>query len=149
MKKTGRAKRTAAVGAAASALTAGLVLGVAAPQASAAPSWNTFSYSIADGSVSVTVYNGSKVAGKAAWAANPGDLGISTGDTLVVSDVLADGYGIEAHLSDGRTATTRGKASPYTAKKSGNLPEDGTYYMSVCMVKGSYSDCLDTWTVRS
>lgn len=149
MKKTGRGKRTAAVGAASAALTAGLVLGVAAPQASAAPSWDTFSYSTGDGSVSVTIYNGGKVAGNAVWAANPGDLGSSTGDTLSVTDLLADGYGVQAHLTDGRTATTRGHSSPYTDTKTGNLPEDSTYYMTVCMVKGTYSHCFDPWTVRS
>ncbi|WP_149824754.1 hypothetical protein [Streptomyces tailanensis] len=147
MKQTGRGKRVASVGAAASVLAAGLVLGVAAPQASAVD-WDSFTYEV-DGSVNVTVYNGSRVAGFGAWARDPGDLGSATGDTLIANDQLADGYGIEARLDTGRVATTRGHESPYTDRVTGDLREDVTHYITVCVVQGSFSKCFGTHAVKS
>jgi hypothetical protein len=136
-----RGKRAASVVAAATALAAGLVLGGPANPASAAPDVYYITYTYTDGSARVEVYNNGDFAGYGEWAANPGDLGSSTGDTLIAYDGLADGYGIEATLSDGRTATTRGQSSPYTATKSGNLDEGAERTMNVCLVKGTFSDC--------
>ncbi|MFB7241252.1 hypothetical protein ACFCYX_02125 [Streptomyces populi] len=149
MNKTRRGMRAASVGAAASALAAGLLLGAAAPQANAA-SFNFFTVQFTNGSAVVTVSNGSgSTVGSGAWAADPGELGSSTGDTLIANDTLKDGYGIEAHLSTGRIASTRGHNSPYTDKTTGNLPEGNTYYMTVCVVKGTFEDCSDSVAVRA
>lgn len=149
MSKTRKGMRVASIGAAASALAAGLLLGAAAPQASAA-SFNFFTVEMSNGSAVVTVSNGSGTTiGSGAWASDPGQVGSSTGDTLIANDTFDDGYGIEAHLSTGRVASTRGHASPYTDKATGNLPEGNTYYMTVCVVKGTFKDCSGSATVRS
>ena len=136
-----RGKRAASVGAAATALAAGLVLAGPVNPASAAPDVYFVTYEYTDGSGLVYVYNNGTFAGSGAWAANPGDLGFSTGDTLAAYDDLADGYGIEATLNDNRIATTRGHSAPYTDVTTGNLDEGATRTMKVCLVKGTYSDC--------
>ncbi|MET8981992.1 hypothetical protein ABZX85_41000 [Streptomyces sp. NPDC004539] len=123
------------------ALAAGLVLGGPASPASAAPNVYFISYTYTNGSGRIDVYNDGDYAGTAIWAADPGSLGSSTGDTLIASDQLADGYGIEAHLSDGRIATTRGHSSPYTDTTTGNLDEGAERKMWVCYVQGTFSDC--------
>lgn len=86
-------------------------------------------------------------AGNATWQKDPG--GGEPGDALSAYDVLADGYGIEAHLSTGRVATTRGHASPYTVTVTGDLPEDTGYTMWVCVVKGDFSKCSERYAVSS
>ena len=51
---------------------------------------------------------------------------------------MADGYGIDAFLSDGdHFATTSGHGYPFTSGwDTGNLPEGNTYYMQACLEKG-------------
>ncbi|MDX3520912.1 hypothetical protein [Streptomyces scabiei] len=56
-------------------------------------------------------------------------------------DILPDGYGIEAHLSDGRIATTRGHSANHSDETSGDLTEGTTWQMWVCVVTGSFSKC--------
>jgi|tagenome__1003787_1003787.scaffolds.fasta_scaffold20976185_4 hypothetical protein len=74
-------------------------------------------------------------AGYAEWSQDP--CGGDPGDALSATDELADGYGINAHLSTGRVATTAGHSSPYTSKwKTGDLTEDKTYLMWTCVEKG-------------
>ncbi|MGX9890250.1 hypothetical protein [Streptomyces sp. NPDC002276] len=115
------------------ALAAGLVV-AGGNQAGAVTVYDDFSFTglldSADGYWSLTVHNDTKNknAGYAAWQAD--------GDTLIAYDGLGDGYGIVAHLSDGREASTAGLSSPVTVKKGGNLPENHTYQMWVCVVKG-------------
>lgn len=73
----------------------------------------------------------------------------STGDTLITDDILPDGYGIEAHLSDGRIATTRGHSANSSDETSGNLTENTTWQMWVCVVKGSFSTCSSKIGVKA
>ncbi|MEW2493103.1 hypothetical protein ACWEQU_03755 [Streptomyces nodosus] len=136
-----RGKRAASIAAAATALATGLVLAGPVSSASAAPDVYFITYTYTDGSARMEVFNNGSFAGYGAWAADPGDFGSSTGDTLIAYDALADGYGIEATLNDGRIATTRGHNSPYTARTTGNLDEGATRTMKVCLVKGTFSDC--------
>ncbi|MEV7129133.1 hypothetical protein [Streptomyces sp. NPDC093260] len=136
-----RGKKAASMAAAATALATGLVLAGPVGSASAAPDVYFITYTYTDGSARVEVYNNGDFAGYGAWAANPGDFGSSTGDTLIAYDKLADGYGIEATLSDGRKATTRGHSSPYTDVTTGNLDEGATRTLKVCLVKDTFSDC--------
>ncbi|MFJ1672640.1 hypothetical protein ACIOK4_40965 [Streptomyces bottropensis] len=86
-------------------------------------------------------------AGYATWYSDPGE--ISTGDTLEAHDARSDGYGIEAQISNGRIATTRGHNAPYTERDSGDVVEDVEYLMWVCVVKGSYQNCSDVVSVWS
>ncbi|BFO15402.1 hypothetical protein SHKM778_17900 [Streptomyces sp. KM77-8] len=102
----------------------------------------------------VAVYNKSgDWAGNALWNANPA-CGV-TGDTLGAFDSTADGYGVIAYLSklDGtpiRSVSTSGHSSPYTAWKSGNLPEDQAYYIWGCLTKGgAQSNCSKSIIVYS
>ncbi|MEV7405820.1 hypothetical protein AB0N93_36300 [Streptomyces sp. NPDC091267] len=71
--------------------------------------------------------------GQGEWKAN--------GDTLEALDYAGDGYGIEAHLSTGRVASTRGKPAEAIVDVTGNLPEGKYYKLWVCVVKGSYEYC--------
>jgi hypothetical protein len=64
------------------------------------------------------------------------------GDSIQVCDIQSDGWGIEGYLYYNgviiRTADTRGHNAKYcTSWKSGNLPEDHSVTLKVCMVKGS------------
>ncbi|MFF4411349.1 hypothetical protein ACFYY8_02410 [Streptosporangium sp. NPDC001559] len=95
----------------------------------------------------IEVYRDGDLAGAAEWVQDP--VGGSPGDTLYAYDVSADGYGIEAHLSNGRVATTRGHNAPYTDRRSGDLPENQHYTMWVCLVKGSSSTCSAKYGVTS
>ncbi|MEU8698596.1 hypothetical protein AB0C61_13140 [Streptomyces sp. NPDC048680] len=131
----------ASVAAAATALATGLVLAGPVSSASAAPDVYFITYTYTDGSARVEVFNNGDFAGHGSWAANPGSFGSSTGDTLIAYDGLADGYGIEATLNDGRKATSRGHSSPYTDTTTGNLDEGATRTLKVCLVKGTFSKC--------
>ena len=95
----------------------------------------------------ITVFNNSSRAGSASWVADP--VANSAGDTLAAYDGLPDGYAIEAHLSTGRVASTRGHNSPYFIEKSGNLPEGNSYTMWVCVVKDDYRYCSGSYGVRA
>ncbi|WP_240796267.1 hypothetical protein [Streptomyces sp. RFCAC02] len=104
-------------------------------------------------SVSFTYVNGSD-GGKTIHVKVSGDFvgygqWLSYGDTLIAADSTPDGYGVEAHLSSIRTASTRGLASPIVVRETGNLPENHSYSMWVCLVKGSTSYCSDTVTAVS
>ncbi|MFM9444514.1 hypothetical protein [Streptomyces acidiscabies] len=131
------------------ALATGLVLAGPVNPASAAPNVYFVSYTFSNGAGRIDVYNDGDYAGTAQWAADPGDFGSSTGDTLIASDQLADGYGIEAHLSDGRTATTRGHSAGYTDTTTGNLDEGANRKLWVCYVQDTYSKCSDKIDVRA
>jgi hypothetical protein len=91
---------------------------------------------------SISVHNDTKgkSAGYVEWRGN--------GDLLIAHDRLADGYGIEAHLSTGRVASTAGQSSPVTVEKPGNLTENRSYEMWVCVVKGSFERCCSKTGVR-
>ncbi len=88
-------------------------------------------------------------AGYALWSRDP--CGSDPGDALAAGDVLADGYGINAYLSTGRSATTAGHASPYQSPwVTGDLPEDNTYVMNVCIEKsGADRVCESGLVVQS
>ncbi|WP_329347344.1 hypothetical protein OG226_01070 [Streptomyces sp. NBC_01261] len=89
----------------------------------------------------------SEAAGTAEWWADPS--GSRPGDALTATDILGDGYGIEAHLSTGRVASTRGHDAIYSVTATGNLTEGNTYTMWVCVVKGDYSKCSSTYSVTA
>ena len=99
--------------------------------------------------IGVETSDGQNYIGEAEWFQDPSDY--YPGDTLSATDFSSDGYGIEAHLttSPQRIATTRGHAAQYTDMVSGNLPEDTKYYMYVCVVKGTYSNCSNSIAVYS
>ena len=82
------------------------------------------------------IHNGESV-GSAQWFPDP-STGLP-GDLLVAADSAGDTYGIEAHLSTGRIATTRGHEAPYGDQVPGDLPEDHAYQMQACLVAGSAS----------
>ncbi|MEU3857196.1 hypothetical protein AB0F03_07450 [Streptomyces sp. NPDC028722] len=128
------------------ALTAGLLMTGASPAPAVAVN-DDFSFSRPPLEIQgvyetlVTNETKNKTAGYARW--------ISDGDKLIAHDGLADGYAIVAHLSDGRTASTQGIESPATGTATGDLPENHTYKMWVCAVKGSFSRCSPERDVKS
>jgi hypothetical protein len=84
------------------------------------------------------------------WHQDP--YGSAPGDALRVSDVYADGLGIEAQLltSPGRIATTSGHNSPYTTPwKTGNLPERQTYGITFYAVANGKYTSYGSDTVES
>ncbi|MFD3540409.1 hypothetical protein ACFWUQ_13035 [Streptomyces sp. NPDC058662] len=99
--------------------------------------------------VIINVYNTTwnDKAGSVSWQQDPS--GGFPGDALTARDELRDGYGIEARLSTGRVASTRGHDSPYTVTKTGNLPEGNTYTMRVCVVKGDWEKCSQATQVKA
>jgi hypothetical protein len=128
-------------------LAAGTVVTGATPAAAAPDVSFEFDLTTIYRNQRIYVYIDGAYAGRATWYSDPGE--ISTGDTLEAYDARSDGYGIEAQISSGRIATTRGHDAPYTDRDSGDLYEDVEYLMWVCVVKGTYQDCSRTVSVWS
>ncbi|MCL7382443.1 hypothetical protein [Streptomyces sp. 35G-GA-8] len=145
------ARTTARLGALVGALAvaAATMMSGASPAAAA----DSFSFRFTElsdnksGVINVNNNTWGESAGNGWWRADP--IGGSTGDTLIADDVLPDGYGIEAHLSTGRVASTAGHSSPYSKEVSGNLTEGNTYQIWVCVVKGSFSKCSSKFNVKA
>ncbi|WP_327594380.1 hypothetical protein [Streptomyces chartreusis] len=128
------------------ALVAGVMVAGVSP-ASAAVVHDNFSFggisapSVKTWNISVQNVTKGKNAGSGSWE---GD-----GDRLTAYDGLADGYSIVAYLSTGRTATTVGQSSPVTVTKTGDLRENQTYKLQVCVVKGGFKRCSNEVNVKS
>jgi hypothetical protein len=132
---------------AATALLAGGTLMVGAGTASA--STITFEGDrVTGGDYQIIVLRDGKNIGYAFWNADPDAALDWPGDAMLASDIDSDGWGIQAQLSTGRLATTRGHAAPYTSPwATGNLTEGKTYYMSVCLVQGDDAKCSGDYAV--
>ncbi|WP_433544530.1 hypothetical protein ACQPZG_05025 (plasmid) [Streptomyces sp. CA-294286] len=143
-----KVSRKAISGAVGTMMLAATTVVASSPPAAAADSFS-FEYVQTDWGYVINVVNNNwrDTAGRAVWTQDPS--GSQPGDALSVNDELPDGYGIEAHLSTGRIATTRGHKSPYSTTVTGNLPEDQRYSMRVCAVKGSFSKCSSKVSVYS
>ncbi|MFB7256151.1 hypothetical protein [Streptomyces nojiriensis] len=104
-----------------------------------------------DGSLAITVVSPTdhRTMGFARWNADPQPAPNIPGDSLVAKDTRSDGWGIEAELSTGRVASTRGHKAPYIAIASGNLPEGHAYKLRACVVKGSERQCSQWYAVRA
>lgn len=97
----------------------------------------TFSKLTHGAMVEVYIYKDGKDAGIVRWYGDP--MWGHGGDTLCVSDTGADGWGIEARLSTGRTVSTRGYPAGTDKCKSGDLPEDTKYTMHGLAVRSGYT----------
>lgn len=103
----------------------------------------------------VVIYLNDTYAGTGYWNQDPGgdlngDGRTDPGDALIAYDGAADGWGVEARLSTGRIATTRGHNSPYWSPwATGDLPEDRTYTMQMCLVRGTSVHCGTSVLVTS
>lgn len=74
----------------------------------------------------------------------------SDGDKLQATDPYADGWGVIAHLSTGRVASTRGHSAPYISPwVTGDLPENHAYTMWIEMVRGNAGTISQTCPARS
>ncbi|MFC8587719.1 hypothetical protein ACFUGD_24680 [Streptomyces sp. NPDC057217] len=140
--------RRAVSGAAGALLLAATTVVAGSTPAAAADSFS-FEYVETNWGYVINVVNNNwrDAAGRAVWTRDPSAS--QPGDALSVNDELPDGYGIEAHLSTGRVASTRGHNAPYSKTVTGNLPEDQRYSMWVCAVKGSFSKCSSKVNVYS
>ncbi|MEU6380091.1 hypothetical protein [Streptomyces sp. NPDC046909] len=96
-----------------------------------------------DGSRHIAVYQDGAFAGAAYWYAD--------GDKLQAVDPRKDGFGIAAYLGTSpiREASTYGHSSPYTATKTGDLPENRTYTYWVCIGGSSGQVCSDVYSAKS
>ncbi|MFE4577459.1 hypothetical protein [Streptomyces chartreusis] len=128
------------------ALMAGVMVAGASP-ASAVVVHDNFSFGglsapgLKTWSISVQNVTKGKSAGNGMWEGN--------GDRLTAYDGLADGYAIVAYLSTGRTASTVGQSSPVTVTKTGDLRENQTYKLQVCVVKDAFKRCSNEVNVKS
>ncbi|MER6443821.1 hypothetical protein [Streptomyces venezuelae] len=83
------------------------------------------------------------------WNADPEPAPNIPGDSLIAKDISPDGWAVEAELSNGRIASTRGHKAIYTKVVSGNLPEGHAYKLRGCVVKGSERLCTPWRAVRA
>ncbi|MBP2401494.1 hypothetical protein SNS2_0022 [Streptomyces netropsis] len=127
----------------AAAMLVGCAVTLGAGSAVAAPSAEFSAHPMqSDGSRSIYVKRNGKVVGAGKWIAN--------GDILRAEDQESDGYYITAVLSTGRDVNTKGKPAPSKADDAGNLPEDKTYTMFVCIGNDSTGlHCSGNYSVRS
>jgi hypothetical protein len=91
-------------------------------------------------SITMRIYDSSiREVGQVEWNGDPN--GSIPGDAMRAYDGRADGWGVEAHLSTGRIASTRGHEYGYWSTwATGDLPEDHDYAIEVWMWKdGGYS----------
>ncbi|MFF3583278.1 hypothetical protein [Streptomyces mirabilis] len=130
-----RKRRIAATLAAASLLaTAATILG--SGTASAATSFHTVCRHLTSPSEweAIAYDQDNHYVGLALFDQDP--YGGNPGDALYATDSYADGWGVVAHLSTGRTASTLGHSAGYTAGPvTGNLPEGNHYTIWVEMEK--------------
>ncbi|MGT2525842.1 hypothetical protein ACU4GG_00440 [Streptomyces nojiriensis] len=104
----------------------------------------------ADGSYTINIISprdGHEM-GFARWNADPQPAPDFPGDSLVAKDISPDGWAVEAELSTGRVASTRGHKAIYIAIASGNLPEH-PYMLRGCIVKGSERKCTPWHAVHA
>ncbi|GAA3063449.1 MULTISPECIES: hypothetical protein [Streptomyces] len=97
----------------------------------------------ADGSLTVSIVSprdGHEM-GFVRWNADPAPAPGIPGDSLIAKDISPDGWAVEAELSNGRIASTRGHKAIYMKVASGNLPEGHKYKLRGCVVKGSERQC--------
>ncbi|WP_051781858.1 MULTISPECIES: hypothetical protein [unclassified Streptomyces] len=87
--------------------------------------------------------------GFARWNADPQPAPDIPGDSLIAKDISPDGWAVEAELSTGRIASTRGHKAIYTKVVSGNLPEGHAYKLRGCIVKGSERTCTGWVSVHA
>ncbi|MEV0986535.1 hypothetical protein [Streptomyces sp. NPDC049949] len=105
----------------------------------------------ADGSYTINIMSprdGHEM-GFARWNADPQPAPNIPGDSLVAKDISPDGWAVEAELSTGRVASTRGHKAIYIAVASGNLPEGHPYKLRGCIVKGSERKCTPWHAVHA
>jgi hypothetical protein len=86
----------------------------------------------------ITVYINGHYAGYVLWNSDPRE-GLK-GDTVYVSDIRSDGYGIAGHVYRNgaliASATTSGHNAPYTASKTNNITENVAVTVVASVVKG-------------
>ncbi|MEU3459289.1 hypothetical protein ABZ721_04945 [Streptomyces sp. NPDC006733] len=87
--------------------------------------------------------------GFARWNADPQPAPDIPGDSLIAKDISPDGWSVEAELSTGRLASTRGHKAIYQKVVSGNLPEGNKYKLRGCIVKGSERTCTQWVSVHA
>ncbi|MFJ7779841.1 hypothetical protein [Streptomyces yangpuensis] len=83
------------------------------------------------------------------WNADPQPAPDIPGDSLIAKDISPDGWAVEAELSTGRIASTRGHKAIYMKVVSGNLPEGHPYQLRGCVVKGSERKCTSWHSVHA
>ncbi|WP_432251798.1 hypothetical protein [Streptomyces sp. HNM1019] len=103
--------------------------------------------SVQSGNTRVTVTLNGAFAGYAYWSKDPGgdingDHKEDYGDSAIVYDGAADGWGLETTVSGGQRASTRGHNSPYWSGWAHSLGAEGTVVkMQICLVRGQAAAC--------
>lgn len=146
---TGKGRRIAAALASAALLTA-TVTGLGSGAAQAKTSFSTQCRHLTDTKAwqAVAYDSDGHYVGLAEFDQDP--VGDRPGDALYATDAYADGWGVVAHLSTGRTASTAGHYAPYTTPAiTGDLPEGAPQILWVEMVKGDVSVPLSSCPAES
>lgn len=146
---TGKGRRVAAALASASLLTAA-VTGLASGTAQAKTTFSTQCKHNADTKAweAVAYDSDDHYVGMAEFDQDAN--GDRPGDALYATDAYGDGWGVVAHLSTGRTASTAGHPAPYTTPAiTGDLPEGAPHILWVEMVRGDQSVVLPSCPAKS
>ncbi len=122
-----------------------LLIGGASPANAAGVTFESFSYG--NGREIIARVNGA-YAGTTEWTQDPSSNG-TPGDYLCATDDGSDGYYMTAKLSTGRSVSTSGKPAPSRACKGGDLTEDRTYKMKLCVTKSGSTVCSKEYEVTS
>ncbi|CAG7647434.1 hypothetical protein [Actinacidiphila bryophytorum] len=148
-------RKTVAMLASATVLAAGmLTVGAGSAGAAGVPGttyslkyWGYYPPTVKDWQI---VDNFGNVRGEIWWSQDPSQY--APGDSIMVSDEFADGYGVSAEMDvpDYRIATTNGHNSPYTSPwKSGDLPEGHNYPFTICLCNSQEDAGIFNITVTS
>ncbi|MER5969736.1 hypothetical protein ABT112_08370 [Streptomyces sp. NPDC002055] len=135
---------------AAGALFGGAGTAQAAPQASetetvAGITFDSFYYG---NGRKISAYRSGEFMGDAEWIQDSPTSG-GPGDRLCVFDPTKDRHHLSARLKNGRSVTTNGHNVPHRACKGGNLPEDRTYKMRLCVTGSGGTVCSRYYEVTS
>ncbi|MEU8825062.1 hypothetical protein [Streptomyces sp. NPDC048636] len=101
---------------------------------------------LGDGTVWAKDRHGNVVA-EAHWQADPGGNMYPKGDTLYVSDFMADGLGSRGEASVGIKISTSGSGD--RVQKTKDVAEGRKLYINLCMTNSSGSLCSPGLTVRA
>ncbi|TQK50943.1 hypothetical protein FBY35_1319 [Streptomyces sp. SLBN-118] len=139
------AARMGTLAAAGSMLAGTLLIQGAAPANAAGITFSSFYYG--NGRM-ITAYIDGNYAATAEWVQDP-PAGGGPGDNLCVTDDRGDGFWATAGISANRSVSSKGKPSPSRTCKGGDLPEDHTFVMKLCVTNGARAACSKAYDISS
>ncbi|MET7620372.1 hypothetical protein [Streptomyces sp. NPDC005408] len=139
------AARMGTLATAGSMLVGTLLIGGATPASAASITFDSFYYG---NGRQITAYINGEYAATAEWIQDPPASG-GPGDRLCVTDDRSDGYYAKAGISANRIVSSSGKPAPSRTCKGGDLPEDHTFVMKLCVSNGAQAACSKAYDISS